>query len=115
MMIAEFDLFNNEEKKKIYNDCCSSQAWVNRMLQEPPFEDLVNLLDAAEDHWFELAPTDWKEALVNHQPPGDLNNSGSTKEQSGIPAGDKQINEELEIAAEEQFKIIRSKLEKYFL
>ncbi|HET9825049.1 MAG TPA: 2-oxo-4-hydroxy-4-carboxy-5-ureidoimidazoline decarboxylase [Chitinophagaceae bacterium] len=63
MTIAEFDHLSLEEKKKLLYQCCGSTAWVNKMLSTPPAEDLIDLLEDAEECWYSLAQEDWKEAF----------------------------------------------------
>lgn len=72
MTIAEFDHLNVEEKKKLLYQCCGSTAWVNKMLTLPPAEDLVDLVEDAEECWYSVGETDWKEAFANHPKIGDL-------------------------------------------
>ena len=72
MTIAEFDQSNNEEKKAALSKCCGSSAWVNQMLTEFPMEDLVELLEAAEEKWYQCSEADWLEAFTHHPKIGDV-------------------------------------------
>jgi 2-oxo-4-hydroxy-4-carboxy-5-ureidoimidazoline decarboxylase len=73
MTIAEFDHLPTEKKKKLLQQCCGSSAWVNKMLTVFPVEDLVELLEAAEEKWYECSEEDWKEAFEHHPKIGDIN------------------------------------------
>lgn len=72
MTIAEFDRLGVEEKRKLLYQCCGSTAWVNKMLAIPTAEDLIDLLEDAEESWYGLAEEDWKEAFLKHPKAGDL-------------------------------------------
>lgn len=100
MTIASFDHLPQNEKKKMLIECCSSSCWVDKMLPVFPVEDLVELLDSAEEKWFECSEEDWKEAFSQHPKIGDLQ-SIKTKfaatahlaagEQSGVSESDADI------------------------
>jgi 2-oxo-4-hydroxy-4-carboxy-5-ureidoimidazoline decarboxylase len=52
--------------------CCGSVAWVEKIITFFPIEDLVELLEDAEEQWFKCSPEDWKEAFSHHPKIGDL-------------------------------------------
>jgi 2-oxo-4-hydroxy-4-carboxy-5-ureidoimidazoline decarboxylase len=103
MTIAEFDHLNVEKKKELLLQCCGSSAWVNRMLDIFPVEDLVELLEGAEEIWYDCKESEWLEAFEHHPKIGDINSLkekfASTKEwasneQSGVnEASESLINE----------------------
>lgn len=78
MTIAEFDHLDKEEKKLLLYQCCGSTAWVEKMLTVPPVEDLVDLLEDAEEKWYECKEEDWKEAFSHHPKIGDLESLKTT-------------------------------------
>ncbi len=71
MTIAECDHLPEEKKKELLLQCCGSSAWVNKMLTVFPVEDLVELLEAAEEKWFGCSKEEWKEAFEHHPKIGD--------------------------------------------
>lgn len=73
MTIAEFDHFALEKKKELLLKCCGSQSWVNKMITVFPVEDLVELLEAAEEMWYQCDENDWREAFDHHPKIGDIN------------------------------------------
>ena len=73
MTIAEFDHLGVEEKKALLHQCCGSAQWVNKMVSELPAEDLVDLLEIAEEQWYACQETDWREAFAHHPKIGDIN------------------------------------------
>ena len=73
MTIAEFDHLPTEKKKELLQQCCGATAWVNKMLTVFPVEDLVELLETAEEKWYDCSEEDWKEAFEHHPKIGDIN------------------------------------------
>ncbi|THU40623.1 2-oxo-4-hydroxy-4-carboxy-5-ureidoimidazoline decarboxylase [Niastella caeni] len=72
MTIAEFDHLEIEEKRMLLQQCCGSTAWVNNMLASLPAEDLVDLLEIAEEQWYVCHEQDWREAFAHHPKIGDI-------------------------------------------
>jgi 2-oxo-4-hydroxy-4-carboxy-5-ureidoimidazoline decarboxylase len=72
MTIAEFDHLGVEEKKTLLQQCCGSTSWVNNMLAALPAEDLVDLLETAEEQWYACHEPDWREAFSHHPKIGDI-------------------------------------------
>lgn len=72
MTIAEFDHLDVEEKKKLLQTCCGSPTWVNNVIAALPAEDLVDLLEIAEEQWYACHEADWREAFSHHPQIGDL-------------------------------------------
>jgi len=166
MTIAEFDHLPSVKKSELLFQCCGSNEWVNKMLTVFPVEDLVELLDATEEKWYQCSEADWKEAFTHHPKIGDIHSlkekfantaEWAAGEQSGvINANEKTLlqlskaneeyqkkfgfifiicatgltaeniltdmemrlshteNEELNIAAAEQLRITKLRLEKLF-
>ncbi|MBS1735313.1 MAG: 2-oxo-4-hydroxy-4-carboxy-5-ureidoimidazoline decarboxylase [Bacteroidetes bacterium] len=167
MTIADFDHLSTEEKKILLFNCCGCTAWVKAMMEIFPVNDLIDLLEYAEEKWYECNPADWLEAFQHHPKIGDtdaihpnstLSNDFASKEQQGVDAASAEIlnalkkanedylehfgyifivfatgksaqemldilnsrmindpHDELNIAAAEQNKITRLRLEKLFL
>jgi 2-oxo-4-hydroxy-4-carboxy-5-ureidoimidazoline decarboxylase len=83
MTIAEFDHLELAEKKALLHQCCGSSTWVNNMIAAPPAEDLVDLLEIAEEIWYACHESDWREAFSHHPKIGDIN---TLKERFGATA-----------------------------
>lgn len=105
MTIAEFDHFSTEKKKELLKQCCGSSAWVNKMLMVFPVEDLVELLEAAEEKWYECSEEDWKEAFEHHPKIGDINSlkqkytatkTWAEGEQAGVTTASEDVLKDLE-------------------
>jgi 2-oxo-4-hydroxy-4-carboxy-5-ureidoimidazoline decarboxylase len=73
MTIAEFDLLDTEKKKELLHQCCGSTNWVNKMIAALPAEDLIDLLEIAEEQWYACSEQDWREAFSHHPKIGDIN------------------------------------------
>src|SRR5215212_4126989 len=100
MTIAEFDHLNVEKKNELLQQCCGSSAWINKMFTIFPVEDLVDLLECAEEKWYECNEEDWLEAFEQHPKIGDINSLkkkyANTKEWAeGEQAAVKQTSEEV--------------------
>jgi 2-oxo-4-hydroxy-4-carboxy-5-ureidoimidazoline decarboxylase len=113
MTIAEFDHLPTENKKTFLLQCCGSSAWVDKMITVFPVEDLVELLEAAEEKWDECSEEDWKESFDNHPKIGDINSlkakftntvQWAAAEQSGVNATAENMMQELAKANEEYEK-----------
>lgn len=74
MTIAEFDHLPIAEKKDLLYKCCGSNAWVNFMIDLMPFEDLVDVLEDAEQVWYNCDESDWLEAFLQHPKIGNTKN-----------------------------------------
>lgn len=104
MTIAEFDNLKDEKKKELLTQCCGSSAWVNKMLDCFPVEDLVDLEENAEEKWYECSEKDWREAFEHHPKIGDVNSlkakfsntkSWAEGEQSGVQNTSDEVLKEL--------------------
>jgi 2-oxo-4-hydroxy-4-carboxy-5-ureidoimidazoline decarboxylase len=72
MTIQELNHLPQEQLKEELFKCCGSRAWVNKMLTVFPVEDYVDLMEDAEDKWYECSEEDWKEAFTHHPKIGDI-------------------------------------------
>ena len=106
MTIAEFDHLSEEKKTELLLQCCGSAAWVSKMLTVFPVEDLVELLDAAEEKWYECNEDEWKQAFEHHPKIGDINSlkekfsdtkAWATNEQSGIDDANEKVLADLSV------------------
>jgi 2-oxo-4-hydroxy-4-carboxy-5-ureidoimidazoline decarboxylase len=166
MTIAEFDHLSIEQKRELLQKCCGSKAWIDKMIAAPPLEDLVDLIETAEEKWWECSKKDWLEAFEHHPKIGDINSlknkyantvAWASNEQSGVDVASEEIlhalakgnddyeqkfgyifivcatgksagemlemlqtrlpnnnEDEIKIAADEQLKITKLRLEKLF-
>ena len=110
MTIAQFDNLDIKKKKELLFNCCGSTAWVKGMIEIFPVNDLVDLLEYAEEKWFDCNPADWLEAFEHHSRIGDIHSiqkrfaktaNYATDEQAGIEDSSDQVLEQLAKANEE--------------
>jgi len=105
MTIAEFDHLETAQKRALLFQCCASQKWVEKMIHLPPAEDLIDLLEDAEETWYECREDDWKEAFTHHPKIGDMESlrkkfstdQFTEKEQESINDSSEKTLEELAV------------------
>ena len=75
-----------------FTRCCGSSRWVREMVERRPFGSYDELNRAAEEIWWRLDQTDWREAFTHHPKIGDIESlrkkfastaSWASSEQSG--------------------------------
>lgn len=71
MTLHELNILPKEQLKEELLRCCGSRAWAERMLPFFPADDLVEMLEDAEEQWFLCTEEDWKEAFSHHPKIGD--------------------------------------------
>lgn len=74
MTLHDINTLPQEELKQQLFNCCGSANWVNKMLPFFPMDDLVELLEDAEEQWYQCNEADWKEAFTHHPKIGDMDN-----------------------------------------
>src|SRR5882757_6463418 len=72
MTLHELNILPKEQLIEELSKCCGSPAWVNKMLVFFPADDLVELLEDAEEQWYKCSEEDWKEAFAHHPKIGDI-------------------------------------------
>ena len=84
--------------------CCGSRRWAAKMTAERPFENIEEMVTAADRIWWALESTDWLEAFESHPRIGETKAaaavareslSWSATEQSGTRDSTRQTMEEL--------------------
>jgi 2-oxo-4-hydroxy-4-carboxy-5-ureidoimidazoline decarboxylase len=97
MTLHEFNILPKEELIPLLTQCCGSSKWVERMLPLIPAEDMVELLEDAEEQWWLCTEDDWHEAFTHHPEIGDISSlkekfantaSLAAGEQSGVSGAD---------------------------
>lgn len=110
MTLHDFNTLPRERLIDELKKCCSSSAWVEKMLNFIPAEDLVELLENADECWWACSEKDWKEAFAGHPRIGDreMNNTKSaewaSKEQAAVKDASEAILHALALANEEYEK-----------
>jgi len=78
MTLHDLNVLPKQQLISELSKCCGSSAWVNKMLSFFPADDLVELLEDAEEQWFKCSEHDWKEAFAQHPKIGDIDSLNKT-------------------------------------
>lgn len=104
MTLHELNILKQPQLKEELTKCCGSSSWVKMMMAYFPADDLVELLEDAEDIWYECSKEDWKEAFTHHPKIGDVESltkkfastaQWASGEQSGVDVASKETIEAL--------------------
>jgi 2-oxo-4-hydroxy-4-carboxy-5-ureidoimidazoline decarboxylase len=99
MTLHELNTISKQQLTEELNKCCGSSAWVNNMLPFFPADDMVEILEDAEEQWWKCSEADWKEAFAHHPKIGDVESlkkkfastaQWASGEQSGVTAASQQ-------------------------
>jgi 2-oxo-4-hydroxy-4-carboxy-5-ureidoimidazoline decarboxylase len=66
MNLETINAWNEAEACESFGRCCGSTRWSREMARRRPFKSGEALFEAADQLWWELAPSDWLEAFASH-------------------------------------------------
>lgn len=104
MTLHELNILPKEQLKEELFKCCGSVNWVNKMLPFFPADDMVELLEDAEEQWYQCSKEDWLEAFTHHSKIGDIDSlqkkfastaQWASGEQSGASGASREVLESL--------------------
>lgn len=104
MTIHELNTLPEQQLRQELFKCCGSTAWVNKMLAALPAEDLIDLVEDAEEKWYECSEDDWKEAFTHHPKIGDIDSlkqkfastaQWASGEQAGVNSAPEEVLQQL--------------------
>lgn len=72
MTLHELNTLSQPQLREELFKCCGSSSWVKMMMAYFPADDLVELLEDAEEVWYECSEDDWREAFGHHPKIGDV-------------------------------------------
>jgi 2-oxo-4-hydroxy-4-carboxy-5-ureidoimidazoline decarboxylase len=72
MTLHELNMLSKPQLRQELLKCCGSSGWVEKVMSFFPVEDMVELLNDAEEQWYQCSPEDWKEAFSHHPKIGDI-------------------------------------------
>lgn len=72
MTLEELNNLPGEVAADALRRCCGSARWVREMVARRPFATPNDLQRAAEEIWWSLSETDWKQAFSHHPKIGDI-------------------------------------------
>ena len=102
--IGHINSITSEQAEAEFLKCCGSRRWAAKMTAERPFENLEEMVTAADRIWWALESADWLEAFDSHPKIGEKKAAASVareslswseKEQSGTRDSTQQTMEEL--------------------
>ncbi len=109
MTLHEINTLTKDALKAELFKCCGSTNWVSKMLVFFPMDDLVELLEDAEEQWYACTEADWQEAFTHHPKIGDVESLAkkfaatadwASGEQSAVSAASGEVLAELSAANE---------------
>lgn len=72
MTLHKFNILPKQQLIAELTKCCGSSSWVKKMLPFIPADDMIELLEDAEEQWGQCNEEDWKEAFTHHPKIGDV-------------------------------------------
>jgi len=72
----------SEQAEAEFLKCCGSRRWAAKMTAERPFENLEEMVTAADRIWWALEPNDWLEAFDSHPQIGEKSAAASVARES---------------------------------
>ena len=63
------DKLNNaslDEVQHSLRQCCTSETWINRMVEDRPYASVEALLLAADRNWLDMTEADYLQAFEGH-------------------------------------------------
>ena len=70
--LIELNTANEEVAAHSFRQCCTSEAWIDRMVKGRPYHDEDSLRGAADQNWQGLAEQDYLQAFDGHPKIGDV-------------------------------------------
>ena len=98
MTIADLDHLTPVQKKSLLQKCCGSSTWISNMLEIFPVNDLIDLLEYADDAWQKCNEKDWLEAIIEDPLSDDtelLSERYASGEHSGVNIVSQQVQQSL--------------------
>ena len=71
-----------DQAVKELRSCCGSSRWAFEIVRRRPFTTFEQLLNVANEAWWELEPADWLEAFRSHPKIGQKKTQAAASEQS---------------------------------
>ena len=90
MSLEQLNAADGATARALLQQCCTSDAWVERLLAARPFNSPVELTAAADRAWQGLAVPDYLQALAGHPKIGDVNSLQARYSQSQGLAAEEQ-------------------------
>lgn len=104
MQLSELNGLPEARAREEFLRCCHCENWANEMISRRPFASFDQMLRVAEEVWWQLGPSDWRQAFSAHPKIGDIDSlrqkyaasrNWSQGEQSGVNGADENTLSEL--------------------
>lgn len=106
MTFHELNLLPHEQLKQELLKCCASIPWVNKMIEFFPMEDLVELLEDAEEQWYLCTETEWKQALNSGAGPEHKDSFQDKVSATGLAAD--ELKDITQVSAEDKEALLQA-------
>lgn len=73
MSLDQLNGASADEAARLLRQCCTSETWIDRMVQQRPFASAQELQRTADRAWIDLAEGDYLQAFEGHPKIGDIN------------------------------------------
>jgi OHCU decarboxylase len=100
--LATFNALSAEEASSALLKCCGSSAWAHAVAAYRPFDSVGELLETADNIWWELGPQDWLEAFSHHPKIGEQR--GAPKQSAEAAAWSTEEQSATRTAAEDKLE-----------
>ena len=72
MTLQSINEANTEQAKHLFIQCCTSERWVNSMVNARPYASPQDVRSKADEYWRELREQDYVQAFEGHPKIGDV-------------------------------------------
>ena len=69
-LVTKLNALTDEARMNALSRCCASRRWTEAMAASAPFVSRAEILGLAEEAWWHLDESDWKDAFLGHPPIG---------------------------------------------
>lgn len=111
MTLDELNNLTKDAAYKAFQMCCTSEVWIEAMIQKRPYPNMNTLHRIAQQTWSELDESDYLEAFLGHPKIGDVNSLKAKFSQTKALASDEQ--KQVNLASETVLKELIEFNEKY--
>ena len=103
MDIEHINCLDKNQATQLFIQCCTSQRWIEKMVDDRPYNDFISLRKSADKAWDQMTEKDYLQAFEGHPKIGNVSSLkakyANTKElASGEQSGASQATDELILA-----------------
>ena len=103
MDIEHINCLDKNQATQLFIQCCTSQRWIEKMVDDRPYNDFISLRKSADKAWDQMTEKDYLQAFEGHPKIGNVSSLKAkytnTKElASGEQSGASKATDELILA-----------------